>query len=160
MKEELEGSSHGSQAKIDKKYSKVPPLRNCIIRNSDLILVNKIPVYKKLSRLIHVQFLLQWYIVIFYGIFLNMAPISLSSLEIRMKVLSPNYYNFKKLSVLTQTISFLFNCAYLKKRFLNNFDSCLEYKSVSYTMVYTPCFEEIYSNIRNQSGCFCEMSFL
>ena len=27
-------------------------------------------------------------------------------------------------------------------------------------MVYTPCFEEIYSNIRNQSGCFCEMSFL
>ena len=27
-------------------------------------------------------------------------------------------------------------------------------------MVYTPCFEEIYSNIRNQSGCFSEMSFL
>ena len=67
-------------------YSKVPPLRNCIIRNSGLILVNKIPVYKKLSRLIHVQFLLEWYIVIFYGIYLNMAPISLSSLEIRMKV--------------------------------------------------------------------------
>ena len=89
-----------------------------------------------------------------------MASISLSSLEIIMKVLSPNYYNFKKLSVLTQTISFLFNCAYLKKRFLNNFDSCLEYKSVSYTMVYTPCFEEIYPNIRNQSGCLCDMSFL
>ena len=51
------------------RYSKVPPLRNCIIRNSGLILVNKIPVYKKLYRLIHVQFLLQWYIVIFYGIF-------------------------------------------------------------------------------------------
>ena len=78
-------------------YSKVPPLRNCNIRNSGLILVNKIPVYKKLSRLIHVQFLLQRYIVIFYGIYLNMAPISLSSLEIRMKVLSPNYYDFKKL---------------------------------------------------------------
>ena len=36
-------------------YSKVPPLRNCIIRNSGLILVNKIPVYKKLSRLIHIE---------------------------------------------------------------------------------------------------------
>ena len=101
-----------------RNYSKVPPLRNCIIRNSGLILVNKIPVFKKLSRLIHVQFLLQWYIVIFYGIYLNMAPISLSSLEIRIKVLSPNYYNFKKISVLTQTISFLFNCAYLKNVFL------------------------------------------
>ena len=99
-------------------YRKVPPLRNCIIRNSGLTLVNKIPVYKELSRLIHVQFLLQWYIVIFYGICLNMAPIRLSSLEIRMKVLSPNYYNFKKLSVLTQTISFLFNCTYLKNVFL------------------------------------------
>ena len=95
-------------------YSKVPPLRNCIIRNSGLILVNKIPVYKRLSRLIHVQFLLQWYIVIFYGIYLNTTPISVSSLEIRMTVLSPNYYNFRKLSVLTQTIRFLFNCAYLK----------------------------------------------
>ena len=68
----------------------------------------------------HVQFLLQWYIVIFYGIYLNMVPISLSSLEIRMKVLSLNYYNFKKFSVLTQTISFLEN------------------KSVSYTMVSHP----------------------
>ena len=77
-------------------------------------MVKKIPVYKKLSRLIYVQFLLQWYIVIFYGIYLNMAPISLSSLEIRMKVLSPNYYNFKTLSVLTQTISFLFKCSHLK----------------------------------------------
>ena len=61
------------------------------LRNSGLILLNKIPIYKKLSRLIHAQFLLQWYIVIFYGIYLNMAPISLISLEIRMKVLSPNY---------------------------------------------------------------------
>ena len=69
----------------DSRYSKVPPLRNCIIRNSSLVLLNKIPVYKKLSRLIHVQFLLQWYIVIFYGIYLNMAPINLSSLEVRMK---------------------------------------------------------------------------
>ena len=140
---------------INLKYSKVPPLRNCIIRYSGLTLVNKIPVYKKLSRLIHVQFLLQWYIVIFYGMYLNMAPVSLSSLEIRTKVLSSNYYNFKKLSVLTQTISFLFNCVYLKNVFLINFGSCLEYKSVSYTTVYTPCFEEIYSSIRNQSGCFC-----
>ena len=47
-----------------------------------------------------------------------MAPMSLSSVEIRMKILSGNYYNFKKLSVLTQTISFLFNCAYLENVFL------------------------------------------
>ena len=89
-----------------------------------------------------------------------MAPTSLSSLEIRMKVLSPNYYNFKKFSVLTQTISFLFNCAYLKIVFLTILTAVWKTKSVSYTMVYTPCFEEIYSNIRNQSGCFCELSFL
>ena len=47
-----------------------------------------------------------------------MAPISLSTLQIRMKVLRPNYCNFNKLSVLTQTISLLFNCAYLKNVFL------------------------------------------
>ena len=69
-------------------------------------------------------------------------------------------------SVLQETFStdpnyqLLVQLRVFKKRFLNNFDSCLECKSVSYTMVYTPCFEEIYSNIRNQSGCFCEMSFL
>ena len=45
-------------------YSKVPPLRACIIRNSGLILKNKIPLCKKLSRLIHAQFLIQWYIAI------------------------------------------------------------------------------------------------
>ena len=45
------------------------------------------------------------------------------------------------------------------KRFLKNFDICLEYNSVSYTMVCTPCFEEVYLHIRNQSDCFCETSF-
>ena len=40
-----------------------------------------------------------------------------------------------------------------QKRFLNNVDSCLEYKRVSYTMVNTPCFGEAYLDIRNQSGC-------
>ena len=117
-------------------------------------------LYEKLSKLIHVQFLLQWYIVIFYGIYWNMSPIRFSSLEIRMKVLSPDYYNFKKLSVLSQTIRSLYNSVYFLKRFLNNFDSCLEYKSVSYTMVYTAYFEEVYLNIRNQSRCFYETSFL
>ena len=43
-------------------YSKVPPLRNCIIRNSGLILLDKVPLYKKLSRLLHV-------IIIFIGFF-------------------------------------------------------------------------------------------
>ena len=50
-------------------------------------------------------------------------------------------------------------CIFLK-RFLNNFDSCLECTSVSYIMVYIPCFEEVYLSIKNQSGCFCETSFL
>ena len=27
-------------------------------------------------------------------------------------------------------------------------------------MAYTPCFEEVYLDIRNQSGCLCVMSFL
>ena len=55
--------------------SKVLPLRNCVIRNSGLISLNRISLYKKLSRLIHVMFLLQWYIVIFHGIYLNVSPI-------------------------------------------------------------------------------------
>ena len=50
---------------LDKaNYSKVPPFRNYVIRNSGLISLNKIPLYKELSRLIHVQFLVQWYIAI------------------------------------------------------------------------------------------------
>ena len=59
------------------KYSKIQPLRNCVIRNSGPISLNKIPFYKKLSRMIHVQFLLQWYLVIFYSIYLNMSAIGL-----------------------------------------------------------------------------------
>ena len=39
--------------------SKVPPLRNCIIRNSGLILLNKTPLSKKPSRSVHTQFLLK-----------------------------------------------------------------------------------------------------
>ena len=31
---------------------------------------------------------------------------------------------------------------------------------VSYTTVHITCFEEVYFHIRNQSGCFCEISFL
>ena len=49
-------------------------------------------------------------------------------------------YNFKKLSVLAQTIRSLSNSEHFFKRFLNDFDSCFECKSVSYTMVYIPCF--------------------
>ena len=48
-------------------YNKVLPLRNCVIRNSGLILLNKTPLYKKLSRLIYTQFLLRRYIAILYG---------------------------------------------------------------------------------------------
>ena len=47
-----------------------------------------------------------------------------------------------------------------QKRFLNNFDSCLEYKSASYTMVYILCFQDVYLDTRNQSGCLYVMNFL
>ena len=40
------------------------------------------------------------------------------SLERRMKILSPDYYNFKKLSVLAQTFGSLCNSAYFKNTFL------------------------------------------
>ena len=36
----------------------------------------------------------------------------------------------------------------------------MECLSVSYTMVYTPCFQDVCLNIRNQSDSFCEKSFL
>ena len=55
--------------------------------------------------------------------------IGLNSLETRMKVLAPNCYSFTKRTVPAQTIRFTHN-------------SCLEYKSVSYTMVYTPCLKK------------------
>ena len=77
-------------------------------------------------------------------------PIGLSSLETRMEVLSQDC--LKLLDPCTT--------AHILKCFFHNFYGSLEYKSVPYTMVYAPCFEEVYLNIRNQSGCFCETSFL
>ena len=47
-----------------------------------------------------------------------MSPIGLSSLETRMKILRPNCYNFKKLSVLAQTVGSLCNSASFKNAFL------------------------------------------
>ena len=105
---------------MEVRYSKVSSLRHCIIRNSGLISLNRIPLYMKLSRLIHVQFLLQWCIVSFHGIYLNMPPIRLSSLETRMKILSPDCYHFKKLSVLAQTFGSLWKSAYSKNAFLTS----------------------------------------
>ena len=55
-------------------YSKVPPLRNCVIRNSGLIFLNKIPPYKKLSTLIQPQFLLERYIVTLHDLFCWICP--------------------------------------------------------------------------------------
>ena len=46
---------------VGTRYSKVPSLRNCFIGNSGLIVLNKMPLYKKLFRLIHAQFIIQWY---------------------------------------------------------------------------------------------------
>ena len=88
------------------------------MRGSGLISLNRIPFHKNLSRLIHVQFLLQLYIVIFYGIYLNMSPVGLSSLETRMKILSPDCYNLKKLLVLAHTVRSLCNNACCKSAFL------------------------------------------
>ena len=51
-------------------------------------------------------------------IFLNMSPIGLNSLETKMKVLSPNCHDFKKLSVRSQTIRSLCNCTYFQNVFL------------------------------------------
>ena len=83
------------------------------------------------------------YIVILLGVYLSMSPIGLNSLESRMKVLSSNCYYFKRLSVMAQTIRFLYNSAYFENVFLTILTTdCLEYKNVSYTMVYTPCFEK------------------
>ena len=88
-----------------------------------------------------------------------MSPIALSSLVRRMKVSSPNCYNFKKPSVQAQTIRSLHNSAYLKNVFLAILTAVWSI-SVSYTMVHTLCFEEVYLDIRNQSGCLRVMSFL
>ena len=56
---------------------------------------------------------------------LNMSPIGLNSLETRVTVSSPNRYNFKKPSVLA-----LDRCttSHILKTFINNIDSCLDYK--------------------------------
>ena len=90
-----------------------------------------------------------------------MSPKGLNSLETRMKVSSPNYYTFKKPSILAQTIRGSYNSAYFKNVFLKILTAVwLEYESVSYAMVYTPCFQEVYLDIRNQSGCLCVMCFL
>ena len=91
-----------------------------------------------------------------------MSPIRLSSLETGMKILSPDCYNLNNLLVLAQTFGSLSNSAYFKNALLTilYLDSRLERRSVSYTMVYRPCFEKAYLNKRNQSGCLREMSFL
>ena len=94
-------------------------------------------------------------------VFEIMSPKGLSSLDTRMKVSSPNCYNFKKPLILAQTIRSSHNSVYFKNLFLMILtDSCFDYKSVSYNMVYKPCFEEVYLDIRNQSGCLRVTSFL
>ena len=64
-----------------------------------------------------------------------MSPIGLSSLETRMKVLSPNYYNFKKPLMLAHTIRASYNIAYFKNVFLKILTAVwstkVEYKSSS-----------------------------
>ena len=80
----------------------------------------------------------------------------------RMKIVNPNCCDFKKLSLLAHIINFMFNCAYLNffLNSVNSVDGYFEYENVSYTMVYTSCFEGSHFYIRNRSGWFCETSFL
>ena len=130
------------------------------MRNSGLISLNEIPLYKKLSRLINAPFLSRWYIVILYSIYMNMSPVGLCSLKSSMEVSSPDCYDLKKLSVLSQSIRSLYNSPYFKNAFSTILIAIWNFKSVSDTMVYTLCLEEVHLNIRNQSGCFCETSFL
>ena len=73
-----------------------------------------------------------------------------------MKVCSPNWYNFKKPSVLAHPHT----TVHASKTFFYHFDNCLEHKSVSYTMVHTPCIEEVCHDIGHKSGCLCPTSFL
>ena len=70
-------------------------------------------------RLIHVQFLIQWYIAILFEYYLklfhlNVSPIGLNFLEVRMNVPSPNWYDFKKPSVLAPAIRSSHYSAYFK----------------------------------------------
>ena len=50
------------------QYSKAPPLRNCVVRNSGLILLDKVLLYKKIAWLIYAQFHFQWYTVVLDGL--------------------------------------------------------------------------------------------
>ena len=110
------------------RNSRVPSLRNCSLRNSGLILLNKIPDSFSISfTLVHSNIL--WHI-------------------------------FKKLSVLAQTISFLHNCAYYVINIFSTILTAVWHIKVLLIPWYTHCFEEVYLDIRNQSGCFCERSFL
>ena len=88
---------------------------------------------------------------------MNMSPISLSFMN---ESSQPKLLYFKKISALVQTISFLCNCAHFKKPFLNNFDFSLEHKSVSYSMVYTLCFEKVDFKKKPPIGLFSDRSFL
>ena len=100
------------------------------------------------------------YIAMFSGVYLNVFPIGLSSLETGMKVSSPNCYYFKKPYILSQTISH--NCAYFKKICLTLLTASWSIKVFLvpwYRPVYTPCFEEVYLDLRNQSACLCVTTF-
>ena len=61
-------SQYGNH-KATVQCSKVPPLRNCLIRNSGLSLLDKVLLYKKLAKLIYAQFLFHWYIAISDGLY-------------------------------------------------------------------------------------------
>ena len=86
------------------------------------------------------------------------SPIGLNSVETRMKFSSPNCYHFKKRSVLAQTIRSLYNSAYFKNILSAIFIVVWKIKVFLMSLYTHPVFEEVYLNIRNQSGCFCETS--
>ena len=70
------------------------------------------------------------------------------SKETRTNILGPNCYDFKKLSVLAQTIRSLYNSLDFKKVFLAILTAVWNIKCFLYHG-NSPCFEEVYLNIRD-----------
>ena len=90
-----------------------------------------------------------------------MSPTGLSSVERRMKVSSPNCYNFKKPSVLAQTIVSSHNSAHLENFFSTILTAVRSIKVFLIPWYTHPVLKNCVFDIRNQSEMsWCVMNFL
>ena len=64
----------------------------------------------------------------------------------------PRFVKFLEIVSTSSNFWILVHNAYLKNASLTILIAVKNVKVL--TMVYTPCFEELYLNMRNQSGCF------